>query len=264
MEFAPELGQNLGRRGSNPFVTVYSRNVEDLRLLIVEDDERIGASLARALNGAGYRCERAATAASAHQVFREALDSDRFALVLLDLGLPDGDGLDACRWIVESDPMVPVMMLTARDDELDVVIGLDAGAVDYVTKPFSLAALQARIRAQLRHRPPSPARQSVDDSLDDLVVDTRARTATLLGIPLVLRAKEFDLLARLVEDRGAVITREALMSDVWDQHWAGSTKTLDFHIGALRAKLDQPGEASLITTVRGVGFRLEAHPGGPS
>lgn len=241
--------------------------MDELRLLIVEDDERIGASLARALDGAGYRCHRVTTAVSAQQAFAEALEASRFALVLLDLGLPDGDGLDVCRWIVDRDPMVPVMMLTARDDELDVVIGLDAGAVDYVTKPFSLAALQARIRAQLRQRPPGPSSSSLPSSPSSpvgspgrLVVDPRSRTATIGGTPLVLRAKEFDLLSRLVEDRGAVVTRETLMSDVWDQHWAGSTKTLDFHIGALRSKLDQPGEPSLITTIRGVGFRLETPP----
>ncbi len=122
-------------------------------------------------------------------------------MVLLDLGLPDGDGLDVCRWIVERDPMVPVMILTARDDELDVVIGLDAGAVDYVTKPFSLAALQARIRAQLRHRPPARARLFVDDSPDDLIVDTRTRTASLRGTSLVLGRKSsicLSVLSRIV------------------------------------------------------------------
>ncbi len=248
---------------AGPVFDVYIRDMEE-RLLIVEDDERISASLARALGNSGYVCERATTARAAREVFADALALDPFVLVLLDLGLPDGDGLDVCRWIVERDPLVPVMMLTARDDELDVVIGLDAGAIDYVTKPFSLAALQARIRAQLRHRPPTEAGSLADGSPDDLVVDTRARIASLRNVPLVLRPKEFDLLARLVEDRGAVVSREVLMSDVWDQHWAGSTKTLDFHIGALRSKLDPPGATSLITTVRGVGFRLEPHQGARS
>jgi DNA-binding response OmpR family regulator len=233
--------------------------METPRLLIVEDDERIGASLARAFDANGYRCERATTAAAALRlVDTTAVDGDPFAVVLLDLGLPDGDGLDVCRAIVERDPMVPVMMLTARDDELDVVVGLDAGAIDYITKPFSLAALQARVRAQLRHRPAVLSETRFASS--DLVVDTRTRVATSHGEPLRLRAKEFDLLARLAEDRGAVVSRETLMSDVWDQHWTGSTKTLDFHIGALRAKLDPPGGPSRITTVRGVGFRLETAP----
>lgn len=232
------------------------------RILIVEDDDRIGTSLARALEGAGYVCTRAAGAAETRSTFEQAaITGESFALVLLDLGLPDGDGLDVCRWIVNRDPLVPVMMLTARDDELDVVIGLDAGAIDYVTKPFSLAALQARIRAQLRHRETAASATPSDAFPDDLTVDARTRIATLHGAALLLRAKEFDLLARLAEDRGAVVYRETLMSDVWDQHWTGSTKTLDFHIGALRAKLDQPGDQSLITTVRGVGFRLEPPPG---
>ena len=238
------------------------------RLLIVEDDERIGASLARAFDASGYRCVRATTAAEARQSFADiCANAQRFDLVLLDLGLPDGDGLDVCRWIVDHDPLVPVMMLTARDDELDVVVGLDAGAIDYVTKPFSLASLQARVRAQLRHRPVVAAEPPTDVAADDLIVDTRTRTATLSGEVLVLRAKEFDLLARLAEDRGAVILRETLMADVWDQHWLGSTKTLDFHIGALRAKLDRLGEPSRIATVRGVGFRLcsrgEPQPASP-
>jgi DNA-binding response OmpR family regulator len=232
------------------------------RILIVEDDERIGASLARAFEAGGYQCTRATTAQASRDAFNGAVITDeKFDLVLLDLGLPDGDGLDVCRWIVERDPLVPVMMLTARDDELDVVIGLDAGAIDYITKPFSLAALQARVRAQLRHRPLAMNDPTRRDDSDELVVDTRSRTATLHGEPLLLRMKEFDLLARLFEDRGGVVSRETLMSDVWDNHWTGSTKTLDFHIGALRSKIDRPGTPSRITTVRGVGFRLETMPG---
>ena len=223
------------------------------RILVVEDDERIGISLTRALDGAGYLTvwvttgDAAATAATA----------DPPDLVLLDLGLPDLDGLEVCRRLHASQPGLDVIMLTARDDELDIVTGLDAGAVDYITKPFKLAELLARIRAQLRRVDHSQPRDRID--LGDLVIDVQAHRVFLDGSEIELRAKEFDLLARLAVDSGHTITRETLMADVWDEHWFGSTKTLDFHIAALRRKLDPDADptTSWITTVRGVGFRLE-------
>lgn len=221
------------------------------RILVVEDDERIGISLTRALDGAGYATiwvttgEAALTAAGA-----EPPD-----LVLLDLGLPDVDGLEVCRQLHTARLDVDVIMLTARDDELDIVTGLDAGAVDYITKPFKLAELLARIRAQLRRVEHPRTRDRVD--LGDLVIDVQAHRVFLDGAEIELRAKEFDLLARLAGDVGNTLTRETLMSDVWDEHWFGSTKTLDFHIAALRRKLDNDSGPSRITTVRGVGFRLE-------
>jgi DNA-binding response OmpR family regulator len=177
----------------------------------------------------------------------------RPALVLLDLGLPDMDGLEVCRALRDADGDVVVMMLTARDEELDVVVGLDAGAVDYIAKPFKLAELLARIRAQLRR---SGASQTAS-APGALAVDVAARRVWLSGVALELRAKEFDLLARLAADAGSVVSRETLMADVWDEHWFGSTKTLDFHIAALRRKVDIAGSPSRITTLRGVGFRLE-------
>lgn len=220
-------------------------------ILIVEDDEHIGASLLRALTGTGYRARWASTGTEA----LAAMVEEPAALVLLDLGLPDMDGLDVCRRLTRHDPAVVVVMLTARDEELDVVIGLDAGAVDYITKPFKLAELLARVRAQLRRTEPVVGAQS---AAGDLRLDRRARRAWLADTELELRAKEFDLLARLLADAGHVVTRTDLMADVWDQHWEGSTKTLDFHVAALRRKIDDGDGPSRVTTVRGVGYRLEA------
>lgn len=224
--------------------------MNDTNVLVVEDDPAIGANLQRALANAGHLCELADTAAAAREV---ATAPD---LVLLDLGLPDADGLDLIRELHERWPEVPVIMLTARSEEIDIVVGLDAGAVDYVTKPFRLAELLARVRAHLR-RPLVPAEPAmlVDGTLE---VDTAARRVTLDSVELTLRAKEFDLLVELVSNRGTVVTREDLMARVWDENWFGSTKTLDVHIAALRRRLgEEPGEPSRITAMRGVGYRWE-------
>ncbi len=218
--------------------------------MIVEDDERIGATLLRALAGSGYEARWETTARGA----LTAIATQRPDLVLLDLGLPDMDGLDVCREIHRGDSTIDVVMLTARDEELDVVVGLDAGAIDYVTKPFKLAELLARLRAQFRRAEP---RGESRVTVGDLVVEGNARRAWIGADELVLRAKEFDLLARLVADVGNAVSRETLMADVWDEHWFGSTKTLDFHIAALRRKLDPADGVSRITTLRGVGYRFE-------
>jgi DNA-binding response OmpR family regulator len=175
--------------------------------------------------------------------------------VLLDLGLPDLDGVEVCRRLRAQVPMTTIVILTARSDEIDVVLGLDAGADDYVTKPFRLAELLARVRAHLRRaRPDDGERMKVGD----LDVDVAARRASLGAHDLELRAKEFDLLALLVGEAGRVLTRERIMAEVWDEHWYGSTKTLDMHISSLRRKLGDGGGAPRITTLRGVGYRLEA------
>ena len=218
--------------------------------MIVEDDERIGSTLLRAMQNSEYDAGWERTGQSAI----DAVNRLRPDLVLLDLGLPDMDGLDVCRTIHDLDPSIDIVMLTARDEELDVVVGLDAGAVDYITKPFKLAELLARIRAQLRRADPRPLART---TVGDLVIDASARRTWLTDKELELRAKEFDLLARLVADAGTAISRETLMSDVWDEHWFGSTKTLDFHIAALRRKIDADGSPSRITTLRGVGYRFE-------
>jgi DNA-binding response OmpR family regulator len=235
-------------------------DVDGSRLLVIEDDTRIGSSLKRALEGSGYLVSWATTGREGIEVFRAGLlEQPPFQLVLLDLGLPDADGLDVCRSLIEADPLIPVVMLTARDEELDSVVGLDAGAIDYVTKPFKLSPLLARIRAQLRRieipLPVSAAGANV--VVGALTMNNAARRAHHHGNEITLRPKEFDLLARLAADAGNAVTRETLMDDVWDTEWFGSTKTLDFHIAALRAKLDPANGPSIITTIRGVGFRLE-------
>jgi len=220
------------------------------RVLLVEDDPHIGASLLRALTATGYDTTWARTGTDAIASFTRCPAE----LVLLDLGLPDLDGLEVCRQIRDHDPGAIVMMLTARDDELDIVIGLDAGAVDYITKPFTLAELLARVRAQLRRSPPTRPEPT---EVGDVRVDENSRRAWIEDVELALRPKEFDLLARLLREAGTALTREALMSDVWDENWYGSTKTLDFHVAALRRKIDAGPGPSRITTLRGVGYRYE-------
>jgi DNA-binding response OmpR family regulator len=222
----------------------------EARILIVEDDEGIGANLQRAFASDGIHVEWGRTAAEAGSLARKV----RPDLVLLDLGLPDGDGLDLCRALLAAQPALPIIILTARDDEIDVVIGLDSGAVDYVTKPFRLAELAARVRTHLR-------RVAAGDDrivLGDLVVDRGARIASIGGSSVDLRAKEFDLLAGLAAAAGTVLRREDLMAEIWDEHWFGSTKTLDVTVSSLRRKLDDVKEGTVeITTLRGVGYRLE-------
>jgi DNA-binding response OmpR family regulator len=174
--------------------------------------------------------------------------------VLLDLGLPDADGVEVCRRLKVTRPQLPIVMVTARQEELDAVVGLDAGADDYVTKPFRLAELLARVRARLRAAP----EVDVVVTAQDVRVDTGARRAWRGDDELELTNKEFELLALLVREAGNVVTRERIMEEVWDEHWFGSTKTLDVHVSWLRRKLaDDPTNSRYITTVRGVGLRFE-------
>ncbi|MEA2717209.1 MAG: hypothetical protein QOI99_1526 [Actinomycetota bacterium] len=219
----------------------------DPHVVVVEDDEGIGNSLVRTLVGQGYDVDWARTGAEALSLVR-----DTTALVVLDLGLPDQDGLDVCRRLRGRPSAPQVLVLTARGEEADVVLGLDAGADDYLTKPFRLAELLARVRARTRR---SDALLDVL-TIGDLTVDLGARTVRVAEDDVELRPKEFDLLVALAQAGGRVVTRERLMEDVWDEHWFGSTKTLDIHIWALRRKLDEPGGPSRITTVRGVGYRM--------
>jgi DNA-binding response OmpR family regulator len=222
-------------------------------LLVVEDDETIGTALTSGLRAHGHSVSWQRTARSA----LAALSGRGFDLVLLDLGLPDLDGVELCRRIRSAQPGTVIVILTARSDEMDVVVGLEAGADDYLTKPFRFAELLARVRAHLRRSaalPPSQATLTVGE----LVVDGAARRVTVSGAELVLRTKEFDLLARLAVDAGTAVSRETLMADVWDAHWFGSTKTLDVHVAALRRKLAACGTSPpSITTLRGHGYRLE-------
>ncbi|KAA0016355.1 response regulator transcription factor [Antrihabitans cavernicola] len=231
------------------------------QLLVVEDDDTIGSLLSDGLHTHGHQVTWCRTGRAA---VREAVLHE-FDLVLLDLGLPDLDGVEVCRELRTTQPGCVLVILTARDAEIDVVVGLDAGADDYLTKPFRYAELLARIRAHLRRGPvPTVAVQA--HVVGELVVDPAARTVTLAGHPLALRAREFDLLARLSADPDTALTREILIADVWDENWHGSTKTLDVHIGILRRKLadatarfgaDSSGVPQ-ISTLRGYGYRLDS------
>jgi two-component system response regulator RegX3 len=226
-------------------------------VLIVEDEESITTPLTAALAREGFDTEVAATAAEA----LERAASVEPDLVLLDLMLPDGSGLDVCRELRRTSK-VPIIVVTARGDEADRVVGLELGADDYVVKPFSARELTARIRAVLRRSEAAeerPAEPEARLSVGPLVVDPARRTASVHDEPLELSRKEFDLLYVLAREAGRVVTREQLLEEVWETTWFGSTKTLDVHVSSLRRKLrDDPADPRFIHTVRGVGFRLAA------
>jgi two-component system response regulator RegX3 len=225
------------------------------KVLFVEDESSISGPFSKALAREGFEPVVAATAARALEL-ADQIEPD---IVLLDLTLPDGDGRDVCR-ALRMRSNVPIVMLTARGTETDRIVGLELGADDYIVKPFSGAEVIARIRAVLRRAnsgeraaPPEPV------TIGGLHLEPGARRARLDGEELQLSRKEFDLLAELVSHAGHVVTREDLMSRVWDENWFGSTKTLDVHIRWLRQKLgDAPDAPRYVHTVRGVGFRFTA------
>jgi two-component system, OmpR family, response regulator RegX3 len=217
-----------------------------MRILVVEDEDAIAEPLVEGLRREGFDVDRVATGAA-------ALEAPLPDVVLLDLRLPDIDGLDVCRALRERSA-VPIIVVTARGEESDRVVGLELGADDYVVKPFGLRELIARIRAVTRRTSSRPHAQE-PLRIGDLVVDERARRAQLGGNVLELTPKEFDLLAALARDPGASVSRRRLLEDVWETSWYGSAKTIDVHVASLRRKLGDPG---WIETVRGVGFRLRA------
>jgi DNA-binding response OmpR family regulator len=217
-------------------------------VLLAEDDNSISDPLARALRREGYAVE---VTPDGLRTLDRAL-AGGIDVIVLDIGLPELDGLEVCRRVRAEGHGVPVLILTARADEVDTVVGLDAGADDYVTKPFRLAELLARVRALLRRgTSETPVVQGVR-------IEPDSRRAWLGTGELQLTTKEFDLLRVLVREGGKVVTREQIMREVWDTNWWGSTKTLDMHISWLRRKLgDDAANPRYITTVRGVGFRFE-------
>jgi DNA-binding response OmpR family regulator len=226
------------------------------QLLVVEDDERIRTALIRALRERGHAVSSAATALSGLQ---QAIE-ERPDLVVLDLGLPDLDGAELLR-MLRAVSAVPVIVATARDDDTAVVQALDAGADDYVLKPFSSEQLEARIRAVLRRAAGAAEAAEAPLTVGELVVDRRGRQVTYGGRAVELSPKEFDLLAYLAERAGAVVSKRELLSEVWQLPYGGSDKTVDVHLSWLRRKLGETGaEPRLLQTVRGVGVRL-AEPG---
>ncbi len=223
------------------------------RILLVEDEESITAPLAEALSREGFETSVAGTAAAA----LDLAATTRPDLVLLDVMLPDGSGFDVAREL-RRNSRVPIIMLTARGEEADRVAGLELGADDYVVKPFSARELVARVRAVLRRAAEAGERRPDGAiSIGDVRLDVDRRTASFGGSDLELSRKEFDLLRLLMENAGAVVTRERLIDEVWDTNWFGSTKTLDVHVSALRKKLgDDPAAPRYVHTLRGVGFRF--------
>ena len=229
-----------------------------LRILIVEDEPGISEPLSSHLAREGFEPTIAPTIGAAREAFA-ATEPD---VVLLDVMLPDGDGRDLCRELRASSD-VPIILLTARGEDVDKIVGLELGADDYVVKPFSAGELVARIRAILRRGRSRDAHAALE--VGDVRLDPDARTVTRAGTEIALAAKEFDLLALLMANAGRVVRREDIMDEVWDEHWFGSTKTLDVHIAWLRKKLeDDPGDPRYITTIRGVGFRFTAPEDAPS
>jgi DNA-binding response OmpR family regulator len=223
-----------------------------MRVLLVEDDDSIAEPLVDGLARYGMAVQRVATGA-------EALAAPRAEMVLLDLGLPDIDGIEVCRQLRRTGD-IPLIMLTARGDEADRVLGLELGADDYMAKPFSVRELVARMHAVGRRSRPGatpPARDDHVQTIGPLVIDRRTREVRLRGELLGLAPKEYDLLVKLAADPGAVVARRDILETVWEPNFFGRGKTLDFHVASLRRKL---GDPAWIETRRGVGFRLVVQP----
>jgi two-component system, OmpR family, response regulator RegX3 len=217
-----------------------------VRVLVVEDDDAIAEPLVAGLGREGFAATRVSTAA-------EALEATGAEVVLLDLGLPDLDGFELCRRL-RSQSDVPIVVISARGDELDRVVGLELGADDYMVKPFGFRELVARIRAVTR-RSSASADASRPQRIGELEIDRRTRRVRVADDEVALTPKEFDVLAYLAGQPGTVVTRQELLEDVWDPHWYGPTRTLDVHVASIRKKL---GDPRWVETVRGVGFRLGA------
>ncbi|MFD9740575.1 response regulator transcription factor [Umezawaea sp. NPDC059074] len=234
------------------------RGTDVLEVLVVEDDPTIGGHLHAGLRAHGYAARWCRTGDSALAHARQSTPD----IALVDLGLPDTDGLDVTRALRTDHPELLIVILTARADEIDIVVGLDAGADDYLVKPITLTVLLARLRAHLRRQPPGAA-GIAPIHLGDLVLDLSARRCLLAGREIDLRPKEFDLLTALARRAGTAVTREALMAEVWHENWFGTVKTLNVTMAALRRRLTEESAGDPraivpeITTLRGHGYRLE-------
>lgn len=220
-----------------------------MRILLVEDDPSVAASVIDGLVNANLDVEHVSTGGEA---ISKALEQN-FDLILLDLGLPDMDGQDVCRSVREMST-TPIIVLSARSEEIDRVLALEFGADDYMVKPFGMRELVARIRAVARRVSSTEAAPStLTQEIGALSIDRRSQKVFVNGEDVYLTPKEFELLAYLATDPGAVYRRNDIMSEVWDTNWYGTTKTVDAHVAALRKKL---GNQNWIEAVRGVGFRL--------
>ena len=218
-------------------------------ILVVEDETSISSFVAAYLRNAGYGVRTAASAKAAVVDLANELPS----LIILDLNLPDGDGVELCRRIRRSSD-VPILMLTARDEDVDKIIGLEVGADDYMTKPFNPRELVARVKSVLRRASPERRRSETEELRHgDLVVNSGKREVHVVDEEVHLAPKEFDLLWELLDHRGIVLTRDQLLERVWGYTFAGDTRTVDVHVGQLRRKL---GDASPIVTVWGVGYKV--------
>lgn len=218
------------------------------RVLVVDDDAALSEMLGIVLRGEGFEPVFCADGAQAVQAFRDS----RPDIVLLDLMLPGMDGIDICR-AIRQDSGVPIVMLTARGDTVDVVVGLEAGADDYIVKPFKPKELVARIRARVRRHDDSA---SSTLAIGDLLIDVSAHTVTRAGLPLALTPLEFDLLVCLAKKPGQVFTREVLLQEVWGYRHAADTRLVNVHVQRLRAKIeDDPDQPEVVLTVRGVGYK---------
>jgi DNA-binding response OmpR family regulator len=217
-----------------------------MRVLIVEDEDAIAEPLASGLGREGFEVERVATG-------RAALEARPADVVLLDLRLPDIDGYTVCRELRAILPDVAIIMVTAKGEEIDRVLGLELGADDYIVKPFGFRELVARIRAVTRRSTAPRPDEHRALVAGPLTVDLRTRRVHLDGQEIELTPKEFDLLALLTTDPGAVISRQRILEELWDTHWYGPTKTIDVHVASIRRKL---GDPAWVETVRGIGFRL--------
>jgi DNA-binding response OmpR family regulator len=215
--------------------------------VVIEDDDAIASLVGAYLERAGFEVVREC----AGEAGLEAVERRQPRFVVLDLGLPDVDGLELCRRLRSSGD-VPILILTARDEEADRIVGLELGADDYITKPFSPRELVARVRAILRRAEPAPPDSRMIE-LNGLRVDLRSRSVTMDGATVALRTLEFELLAELARQAGQVVTRDRLLDRVWGVSFAGGTRTVDVHVAQLRKKLGRP---ELIQTVRGVGYRV--------